>query len=149
MAQFRMNGMDSLEATLEDLASLNDEERTTILSAGAQAIADKLKETLEQLGLKRSGQLISGVGFKISGSGDSLKATIAAYGKRKSEYRGIRKTKTMGKVSRTNGQVLALLENGTPRMAPRYPVETAYQQSQEVLDLAIQTAWNEIVDSKL
>ena len=147
MAEFYFNGVDAIEASLSALAQMSDDEKWTILQAGAQAIADKLKEVLERLGLRDSGQLIDGVTFKRKQGDSGSYASVSSFGSRQKGYKGKRKH-GKGSYRGDNLELIYLHEHGTPRMKASHPVETAAKESEDVFAAAVEAAYDEYLKSK-
>ena len=172
MAYFRYNGVDAIEAGLDTLGQMSGDEKWSVIYHGAQVLADKLAETIEELGLVDTGQLLEGIGIKRSG-GDDPVALISSYGKRKGGYTGARKRALTGKgeairygkhkrEGRYNGKAAAgsyqgsnteliyFLEYGTPRMSAKHPLEKTAAKVDEGTEFedAIMEGWDEYLKFK-
>ena len=146
MARLDYGGFDEVELSLKDIADMSEEEKKKIIQAGAEVAVEKLKATLTDLGLKRTGQLIAGVKFKfVSSSGEPV-AKVSSYGKRKNGY--TKKRKGKGSYQGTNEELLYLLEYGTPRMRPRSPLSKFAQSATDPVTDAMNEALGEYLASK-
>ncbi len=150
MARLDYGGFDEVELSLKDIADMSEEEKKKILQAGAEVAVEKLKATLSDLGLRRSGQLIEGVKFKFANSSGEPVAKVSSYGKRKNGYTGERKSKgkKKGKYQGTNEELLYLLEYGTPRMRPRSPLSKFAQSAADPVTDAMNEALGEYFAGK-
>lgn len=151
MASFRFNGVDTLEATFQQLASLSEEETYSILEAGAAVLVRGMQETLEKLGAVASGALRDSIRAERMRSKDGVLVWIGPDGKRANASTGKRKKKygkSHGSYQGTNAEVGFLLEYGTPRMGARHWMETATEQYGEEANAAMAAKWEEVLQSK-
>lgn len=146
MARLDYGGFDEVELSLKDIADMSEEEKKKIIQAGAEVAVEKLKATLTDLGLKRTGQLIAGVKFKFASSSGEPVAKVSSYGKRKNGY--TKKRKGKGSYQGTNEELLYLLEYGTPRMRPRSPLSKFAQSAADPVTDAMNEALGEYLASK-
>lgn len=93
MASFKFNGMDELTLSLSQLAQTPEDVQYSMLEAGAAVLVEAWKKALEPM--KRTGQLIESIKAKRK-KGDAPIVAVTPNGTRRSEYRGVRKTKAMG-----------------------------------------------------
>lgn len=156
MANFNINGMDALEIDLRDLAKMSDEERWSILEAGALPVKAKMQEVIDRMfGTDGTGDLRNSITVQQKTKDGSILARITPRGRHKSSGRGIRMKKRKdgtraksGKYSGSNAEVGYYLEYGTPRIAPRHWMETADEESGEESKAAMEAAFDEILKSK-
>ena len=144
MASFNFNGMDELRLSMEQLAQTPEETQYSMLEAGAAVLVAKWKEVLSAM--KRTGQLIESIKAKRK-KGDAPIVAVTPDGNRRSEYRGIRKTKAMGGRKKSNAEVAYVLEYGTPRMAARHWMETANEEASDAVVAAEAAVWDEHLKS--
>lgn len=150
MAGFCYNGMDSLIADFDKLAKLSDEDRATILSAGATQIRFHQQKYLAQ-NHHRTGDLEKSIRSEIIGD-------VAVISPRGTEMRKKRRKilsshKGSGAMKRqrhhgstkasTNMEVGFYLEYGTPRMKAMHWMENANSIAEPDMENAMQEAWNE------
>lgn len=90
MATFKFNGMDELTLSFSQLAQTPEDVQYSMLEAGAAVLVEAWKKVLEPM--KRTGQLIESIKAKRK-KGDAPIVAVTPDGTRRSEYRGIRKTK--------------------------------------------------------
>ena len=126
MATFKFNGMDELTLSLSQLAQTPEDVQYSMLEAGAAVLVEAWKKVLEPM--RRTGQLIDSIKAKRK-KGDAPIVAVTPDGTRRSEYRGIRKTKAMGGRKKTNAEVAYVLEYGTPRMWKRQTRRRATRSS--------------------
>lgn len=150
MALLNYSGFDEAELSLKDIADMSEEEKKKIIQAGAEVAVEKLKATLTDLGLKRTGQLIAGVKFKFAISSGEPAAKVSSYGKRKNGYTKKRMSggQSKGSYQGTNEEVLYLLEYGTPRMRPRSPLSKIASSAADPVTDAMDEALGEYLASK-
>lgn len=145
MAKFRMNGLDELSISLDEIANMPEETKFAMLEAGAKALTEKWRDKLQSM--KRSGQLIGSIKTKRR-QGDTPIVAVTPEGARASEYRGIRKTKRSGGYKKTNAEVAYVLEYGTPRMPATHWMETANENAADAVTDAEAAVWDEFLKSK-
>lgn len=146
MAGFTFNGMDELRLSMEQLAQTPKETQYAMLEAGAAAMIAKWKERLQSM--RRSGQLIESIKAKRKTGDGGPYVLVTPDGTRRSEYRGIRKTKRMGKYKKSNAEVAYVLEYGTPRMAATHWMETANEEASDAVVAAEAAVWDEYLKSQ-
>ena len=140
MASFKFNGMDELTLSLSQLAQTPEDVQYSMLEAGAAVLVKAWKKALEPM--KRTGQLIESIKAKRKKI-----VAITPNGTRRSEYRGIRKTKAMGGRKKTNAEVAYVLEYGTPRMSARHWMETANEEASDEVVAAEAAVWDDYLKS--
>lgn len=145
MASFNFNGMDELRLSMEQLAQTPEETQYSMLEAGAAVLVAKWKEVLSAM--KRTGQLIKSIKAKRKTGDNSPYILVTPDGRRRSEYRGIRKTKKMGNYKKTNAEVAYVLEYGTPRMAATHWMETANEEASDEVVAAEAAVWDDYLKS--
>lgn len=140
MASFKINGMDELTISLSQLAQTPEDVQYSMLEAGAAVLVEAWKKALEPM--KRTGLLIESIKAKRK-KGDAPIVAVTPDGTRRSEYRGIRKTKAMGGRKKTNAEVAYVLEYGTPRMAARHWMEKANEEASDNVVAAEAAVWDD------
>lgn len=151
MASFRSNGVDAIEASFQQLASLSEEETYSILEAGAAVLVRGMQETLEKLGAVASGALRDSIRAVRKRGKDGVLVRIGPTGKRPKAFTGKRKKKdgkSHGSYQGTNAEVAYFLEYGSPRMGARHWMETALEQYGEEANAAMAAKWEEVLQSK-
>ena len=83
MAGFKFNGIDGIEASFGQLASMSDDARWSILSAGAEVVQRFQKAQIDLVFKRRTGQLFGSITVKQKNSGEDMVAQIVPTGKRK------------------------------------------------------------------
>ena len=145
MPKFKCNGLDELNLDLSQLALIPDDTKFAMLEAGAAVLTAKWKEVLQSM--KRSKKLLDSIKAKRKTGDGGPVVLVTPNGTRKSEYRGIRKTKTAGKYKKTNAEVAYVLEYGTPRMAATHWMETANEEASDSVVAAEAAVWDEHLKS--
>ena len=156
MASFTVNGMDSLERSLAELAALSDQDRGRILQAGAEVIKDAQVDYLNRHH-RRTGELAKSIKIKlypdeaeiepigkytIGKKGRKLRQTHSGSGgTRRSKHHGGTKASTMPEVA-------YYLAFGTPRMAATHWDEYANEESAEQTTQAMAAEWDKILSEK-
>ena len=144
MAKFSVNGMDSLERSFAELATLTDQERGRILQAGAEVIKAGQIDYLNRHH-RRTGALAESIQIK----NDNTSAEIKPMGKKHKKSGGIRRSKHHGAAkSSTNAEVAYYLALGTPRMAATHWDENANEESADRTTQAMAAEWDKIVTEK-
>ena len=149
MAGFRYNGVDAIEASLQQLASLPDSARWSILSAGAAVVQRFQQDRLAAEFRRRTGQLVASIHVKKTGSGERMKAQILPTGKRKKASTGKRtyKGRSHGSYQGTNAEVAYILEYGSPRIAASHWMEAANTAAEPEMMQAEADAWDDYLKS--
>ena len=145
MAKFKSHGIESISMSLSVLSNLPDEAAYNVLEAGAAVLIEKWKEKL--LPMKRTKQLIDSIQAKRKIGDGGPYVLVTPTGTRRSEYRGIRKTKRMGKYKKYNSEVAYVLEYGTPRMDATHWMETANEEAADAVIDAESKAFDDFLDS--
>lgn len=145
MAGFSFDGMDELRLSLDELAKLPEETAYSMLEAGAARLMEKWREKLAPM--RRTGQLIESIKAKRKTGDDGPYVLVSPTGTRRSEYRGIRKTKRMGSYKKTNAEVAYVLEYGTPRIAARHWMESANEEASDAVTEAEAAVYDEYLKS--
>ena len=149
MAGFKYNGIDAIEASLTQLATLPDSARWSILSAGA-AVVQRFQQ--RQIGAefkRRTGQLFGSISVKRKGSGEAMAAQILPTGNRKRASTGRRsyRGRSNGSYQGTNAEVAYILEYGSPRIPASHWMEKANEQAEPEMMRAEAAAWDEYLKS--
>lgn len=150
MGGFSFNGMDELELSFEELATLDDETRGCLLSAGAEAVLEYLRRYLHAHH-HRTGELEKSLRAELIGDTALVgpRGNISSRGKRKILQRvagsgGMKRSKHHGDAGGiTYPELGFLLEFGTPRMKATHWMENANEQSEDEVTAAMFRAWDE------
>lgn len=150
MANFSFNGMDEISASLEQLASLTDEDKLSVIMPAATLLLERQKQKIEALFTQRTGDLANSLTIEKKSDEDGAYAHITLKGKHKNSSTGKRKGKrrSNGNYSGTNAEVGYILEYGSPRIAARHWMETANEEAEEEVVAAQQAAWDELITQK-
>ena len=150
MAKFSFNGVDSLEASFEQLAQFSDDEKVSILMPSAQLLLQRQKEKLLQLFKRRTGDLENSLTISVEDGDDGPKVTIYPEGKHRNAFTGKRKRdgKSRGKYSGTNAEIAYILNYGSPRIAATHWLENANEEAEAEVIASQQDAFNDLLEKK-
>lgn len=149
MGGLSFNGMDKLELSFEELATLDDETRRGLLCAGAEAVLEYLRRYLHAHH-HRTGGLEESLRAELVGDTALVgpRGKISRRGKRKILHRvfgsgGMKRSKHHGAAGGiTYPELGFLLEFGTPRMKATHWMENANEQSADDVTAAMFQAWD-------
>lgn len=149
MAGFKYNGVDAIEASLAQLASLPDSARWGILSAGAAVVQRFQQRQISAEFKRRTGQLFGSISVKRKGSGEEMAAQILPTGERKRASTGKRsyRGRSNGSYQGTNAEVAYILEYGSPRIPASHWMEKANELAEPEMMQAEAAAWDEYLKS--
>ena len=126
MAKFSFNGIDDLSISLEQLARLSDDEKWSILDAGAQVLKTAQESKLLTLFKQHTGVLAASLKITRKTGSDGIVASIAPAGQHPRSTTGKRmkkdksgKRRSSGSYTGSNAEILYILENGSPRIPAR------------------------------
>lgn len=150
MAKFSFNGVDSLEASFEQLAQLSSEEKLSILMPSAELLLERQKEKIRKLFKRRTGDLENSLKIEVKKSEDGPYILISPNGKHRGSFEGKRrgKRRSNGHYYATNAEIAAILEYGSPRIAATHWLENANEESEEDVIASQQEAFNELLEKK-
>lgn len=150
MARFSFNGMDEISASFDQIASLNDEDKMSVIMSGARILLDRQREKIRSLFTQRTGDLANSLTIEEKSGEDGPYAWIFPKGKHRGSGTGKRKGKrrSNGKYSGTNAEVAYVLEYGSPRISATHWMETANEEAEEEVVAAQQAAWGELLTEK-
>ena len=156
MAKFSVNGMDSLERSFAELATLSDQERGRILQAGAEVIKESQIDYLNRHH-RRTGELAKSIKIKLY-SDEAVIEPIGKYTKTKKGRKirqrhsgsgGTHRSKHHGGTkASTMPEVAYYLAFGTPRMAATHWDENANEESADRTTQAMADEWNNLITEK-
>lgn len=150
MAKFSFNGVDSLEASFEQLSQLSDEEKLSILLPSGQLLLERQKEKLRKLFKRRTGDLEDSLTLSTKKGEESPIVTIYPTGKHRNSFTGkrIKKGRSSGKYSGTNVEVAYILNYGSPRIPATHWLENANEEAEADVIASQQEAFNELLEKK-
>lgn len=151
MAKFSFNGMDELSASFEELLSLSDQERMSVIMPAAELLVEKQRGKLRELFIQRSGALAASIAIREKTDDNGAYAEIYLKGKHPGSGTGKRKRKdgrSNGRYSGSNAEVGYILEYGSPRIAPRHWMESANDEAEEEVVETMQNAWDDLITQK-
>ena len=150
MAKFSFNGVDSLEASFEQLSQLSSEEKLSILLPSGQLLLERQKEKIRKLFKRRTGDLEDSLTLSTKEGEESPIVTIYPTGKHRNSFTGkrMKKGRPSGKYSGTNAEVAYILNYGSPRIAATHWLENANEEAEEDVIAAQQEAFNELLEKK-
>lgn len=149
MSSFKFNGIDGISVSFEQLATLDDETRWSIISAGAEVVKRFQEQALNREFKRRTGQLFGSLKVLRKRSGDEMSAVIAPSGKRKRGSSGKRtyKGRSNGSYQGTNAEVAYILNYGSPRIKATHWMETANEAAGPELADAEAAVWDQYLRS--
>lgn len=144
MAKFKFNGIDDLQADLEQVAQIDDDTKWRILSAGADVVKTYQQQSILDNFKQRTYQLFGSIKVKRKVSGGEIKAVISPQGKRTRASIGIRRYQghRNGSYQGTNAEVAYILEFGSPRIKARHWMEKANEASTDETNKAMMDVWD-------
>ena len=150
MAKFSFNGMDEISASFDQIASLNDEEKMSVIMPGARILLERQREKIRSLFTQRTSDLANSLTIEERSGEDGPYAWIFPKGKHRGSSTGKRrgKRRTNGKYSGTNAEVAYVLEHGSPRISATHWMETANEEAEEEVVAVQQAAWGELLTEK-
>lgn len=151
MAKFSFNGLDEISASFEQLANLSDQDRLSVIMAGANVLVTRQKEKIVQLFQQRTGKLADSIKIAVKDDGDGSYAYISPEGKHPGSGTGRRKRRngrSNGKYSGTNAEVAYILNYGSPRISATHWLENANEEAEGEMMESMQAAWDDVLDTK-
>lgn len=150
MAKFTFNGVDSLEASFEQLSQLSSDEKLSILLPSGQLLLERQKEKIRTLFKRRTGDLEDSLTLSTKEGEESPVVTIYPTGKHRNSFTGkrMKKGRPSGKYSGTNAEVAYILNYGSPRIAATHWLENANEEAEADVIAAQQEAFNELLEKK-
>lgn len=147
MAKMRVNGVDTMIATYEQLASLSYEEKLSVLTAGAEVLREALTEAIKTRFRVITGALSESITVRDISKGESPLLIVGATGKHPKSTTGKRR-KGKGHYEGTNAEILYLLNYGSDRIDASHVFDDTLEQQSEAMTAAMQAAFDEIITSK-
>ena len=151
MAKFSFNGMDEISASFEQLANLTDEDKMSVIMAGARILLERQRDKILSMFTQRTGDLADSLTIQEKSGENGAYAWIFPKGNHRGSSTGKRKRKngrSNGKYSGTNAEVAYILNFGSPRIAATHWLENANEEAEEEVVAAQQEAWNDLVTKK-
>lgn len=150
MAKFTFNGMDEISASFEQLANITDEDKSSVLMAGAEVLQERQTQKIMDMFRQRTGDLAKSISVQLKGAGEDFHAYIFPKGKHRGSSMGrrMKKGRSSGKYSGTNSEVAYILNYGSPRIAATHWLEIANEEAESEVTAAEQDAWNAMVKQK-
>lgn len=139
----------SFSVTAELDASLSEEEKYSILDAGAEVLLEAMRRSLQGLTSVRTGALLESLTAKHK-KGDQLSVLCGPDDtKRPVTARGLRNRKKRKKARPiTNNELGYVLELGTARIPARHWMQQAAEAAEEEIHAAEEAALQRILDEK-
>ncbi len=150
MAKFSFNGMDEISASFEQIASLTDEDKMTVIRPAAERLLQRQKEKIRSLFRRRTGSLEESLTIEERNDENGAYAHIYPKGKHPGSSTGKRKGKrrSNGKYSGTNAEVGYILEFGSARIAASHWMENANEEAADEVTSLQQQAWDALLTKK-
>lgn len=150
MAKFNINGMDEISASFDQMASLSDEDKMSVIMSGARVLLDRQREKIRSLFTQRTGDLANSLTIEEKSGEDGPYAWLFPKGKHRGSSTGKRrgKRRSNGKYSGTNAEVAYIQEYGSPRISATHWMEIANEEAEEEVVSAQQNAWDDLITKK-
>ena len=150
MAKFTFNGMDEISASFEQLANITDEDKSSVLMAGAEVLQERQTQKIMDMFRQRTGDLAKSISVQLKGAGEDFHAYIFPKGKHRGSSMGrrMKKGRSSGKYSGTNSEVAYVLNYGSPRIDATHWLEIANEEAEAEVIAAEQDAWNSMLEQK-
>ena len=155
MAQWRVDGLDRVQASLYELGQLSDDQIWAIIEPGAELLKNKMQEVILRMFRQISGSLHNSIEIKqkIDKAGvisalvgpNQKKHPKATTGKRKS--RSSKKGGGGGSYAGTNAEVGWILEYGSARIDGYHWMETSVDEVEEELYQTLEQGFNEAIEA--
>lgn len=153
MAKFSFNGVDEISADFEQLATLSDDEKLSVLRPAGKLLKGKYVEKIKSKFTQRTGDLAGSITIEERTGDTGAYLHITPKGKHRGSGTGRRKrrkgrTGSNGRYSGSNAEVAYILEYGSPRIpASHWMEETNEEQADNVAE-AQQQAWDDLLTKK-
>lgn len=147
MAKMRVNGVDTIIASYEQLASLSYEESLSVLTAGAEVLREALTEAIKTRFRVITGALSEAITVRDISKGDKPLLIVGPTGKHPKATTGKRR-KGKGHYEGTNAEILYVLNYGSARIPASHVFDDTLEAQSEAMTAAMQAAFDEIITSK-
>ena len=150
MAKFSFNGVDSFEASLEQLARLSYEEKLSVIMPSAQLLLQRQKEKILSMFRRRTGDLEASLGLEAKESDEGPSVVLFFQGKHRGAYAGKRTRggRPRGKYSGTNAEIAYILNYGSPRIKATHWLDNVNSETEREMVASQQEAWNDLLEKK-
>lgn len=153
MAQWRVDGLDRIQASLYELGQLSDDQIWGIIEPGAQLLKTRMQEVISRMFRQISGSLRESIEIehKIGKAGvvyalvgpNQKKHPKSSTGRRKQRRQG----GGGGSYAGTNAEVGWILEYGSARITGRHWMETAVDEVEEELYQTLEQGFNDAIEA--
>lgn len=166
MAKMRVNGMDVLDRTYEELSDLGRDAYYRILDAGGEVLKAALTEKIKTIFNQHTGILASSIQMwhkaflNIDGTVSVLVGPEGKHGDKKTRRRRSRAKTVEGQRNHkhrrenhsvfesTNAEIAYVLEYGSARITARHWMEETLDENEDAIYEAMAAAWDAILDEK-
>lgn len=150
MGKFRFNGIDQISASFEQLNSLTDSDKMSIIMPAAKILLERQVQKIQAMFNQRSGDLANSLTIEQRNGDNGPYAYIFPKGKHSGSTTGKRKGKrrSNGSYSGTNAEVAYILEYGSTRITARHWMETANEEAEDEVVSAQAAAWDQLLSEK-
>lgn len=151
MAKFSFNGVDEISADFEQLATLSDDEKLSVLRPAGKLLKGKFVEKIKSKFTQRTGDLADSITIEERTGDTGAYLHITPKGKHRGSGTGKRKRKngrSNGKYSGTNAEVGFILEYGSPRIPASHWMEETNEEQADNVATAQQQAWDDLLTKK-
>lgn len=151
MAKFKFDGVDSISASLDQLANLSEEEKFSIIRPAAELLKKAYVEKIQSLFTQRTGALAGSITYNQQSINGNAAMHLYLKGKHPGSSTGKRKRKdgrSNGKYSGTNAEVGYILEHGSPRIAATHWMENTNEEQADSILASQEEQWDNLLTSK-
>ena len=151
MASFKFDGIDYISASFEQLSSISDEEKMSILRPAAEFLRAKYQETIRDKFRQITGTLAESISIEQKSDDAGAYAHVAPKGKHPGSSTGKRKRRngrSNGRYSGTNEEIAYILNYGSPRISPTHWLENANEEAADEIVAIEQQQWDELMTQK-
>lgn len=153
MAKFSFNGVDEISADFEQLATLSDDEKLSVLRSAGKLLKGKYVEKIKSKFTQRTGDLADSITIEERTGDTGAYLHITPKGKHRGSSTGRRKrrkgrTGSNGRYSGSNAEVAYILEYGSPRIPASHWMEETNEEQADNVATAQQQAWDDLLTKK-
>lgn len=149
MATMKVNGVDTLIASFEDIANLEENDVIEVLTPAAELFRDALVEAIKTRLKVHTGGLAASIQITPKKTKEGITSlVIGPKGNHPKTKKGVRRMKGKGKFNATNSEILYVLNYGSARIPAKHIVDNTLEEQREAVSEAIQTGFDEYMKKK-
>lgn len=154
MAQWRVDGLDRVQASLYELGQLSDDQIWAIIEPGAELLKNKMQEVILRMFRQISGSLHNSIEIKQKIDKAGVISALVGPNQKKhpnsskaKRRRNIEKDSGGGSYAGTNAEVGWILEYGSARIDGYHWMETSVDEVEEELYQTLEQGFNEAIEA--